>query len=35
MNADKCHFFVFGNKFEQMCARIRDDTIWKNKMINY
>ena len=31
INAEKCHFFISGNKFEQMWARIRDDMIWENR----
>ena len=27
MNAEKCHLFISGSKFEQMLARIRDNMI--------
>ena len=33
MNAEKCHLFISGNKFEQMWVRIRDDMIWENRTV--
>ena len=33
LNADKCHLFISGNKFEQMWARIRDDMVWENRTV--
>ena len=31
INAEKCHLFISGNKFEQMWVRIRDDMIRENR----
>ena len=33
MNAEKCHLFISGSKFEQMLARIRDNMIWENRTV--
>ena len=33
MNAEKCYLFIWGNKFEQMWSRIRDDMIWENRTV--
>ena len=33
MNAEKCHLFISGFKFEQMWARIRDFMIWEDRTI--
>ena len=33
MNAENCHLFISGNKFEQMWVRIRDDMIWENRTV--
>ena len=30
VTTDKCPLFIFGDRFEQMWARIRDDMIWEN-----
>ena len=30
INAEKCHLFISGNKFELMWVRIRDDMICEN-----
>ena len=33
MNVEKCHLFVSGNKLQQVWVRIRDDMIWKNRIV--
>ena len=33
INAEKCHLFISGNKFEEMWVRIRDDMMWENKTV--
>ena len=33
MNAEKCHLFISGNKFEQMWVRVRDNMTWENKTV--
>ena len=31
MNAEKCHLFITGNKFDQVWVTSRDDMIWGNR----
>ena len=34
MNAEKCHLFITGNKFDQVWVTSRDDMIWGNRAVN-
>ena len=33
MNAEKCHLFITGNKFDQVWVKSRDDMIWGNRTV--
>ena len=33
MNAEKCHLFITGNKFDQVWVTNRDDMIWGNRTV--
>ena len=33
MNAEKCHLFITGNKFDQVWVKSRDDMIWGNRIV--
>ena len=33
MNAEKCHLFITGNKFDQVWVTSRDDMIWGNRAV--
>ena len=33
MNAEKCHLFITGNKFDQVWVTSRDDMIWGNRTV--
>ena len=33
INAEKCFWFISGNKFEQMWARVTDDMTWENRTV--
>ena len=33
MNAEKCHLFITGNKFDEVRVKSRDDKIWGNRTV--
>ena len=33
MNAEKCHLFITGNKFDEVWVKSRDDMIWGNRTV--
>ena len=33
MNAEKCHLFITGNKFDQVWVKSRGDMIWENRTV--
>ena len=33
VNAEKCHLFITGNKFDQVWVKSRDDMIWENRTV--
>ena len=33
MNSDKCHLFIYGNKFLNLWAKIDNDKIWESRTV--